>query len=155
VKILLFRGRGIISALIRWQTRSRKYSHAAIEFSDGIVIEAWQGAGVRKTTRKPGPGIDEFVVCGGVSESQEQAIRTFSEAQVGKGYDYIGVLRFISRGRHDNRERWFCSELVFESLLAGGIRLLNVDGSMVHPEMLTFSPLIRRSPELSSDHSQT
>ena len=51
----------------------------------------------------------------------------FGEAQVGKGYDWAGALGIpftYSESWADGR-RWWCSELVFAILLAGGRRLLD------------------------------
>jgi uncharacterized protein YycO len=139
--ILFFRGRGLISSLIRWQTRG-EYSHVGLLLPDGSVIEAWQGSGVRKTTLKDWKGVDAFTV-EGASYSQWESAISFATAQVGKGYDYWGIVRFISRGNMPDNDKWFCSELVFDAFAAAGIPLLaRTHGWAVSPGVLALSPLL-------------
>jgi uncharacterized protein YycO len=141
--VLLFHGRGAISALIRWQTRSR-YSHAALRLRDGRIVEAWQGCGVRIRELPAGPGIEAYRVRGLSASRWDTALR-YACAQVGAGYDYWGVVRFISRRRLPANLRWFCSELVFSSLQSVGVTLLTrIDASEVSPGMLALSPRLKR-----------
>lgn len=140
-RLLLFRGRGIISWLIRWQTRSC-YSHAALMLPDGSVIEAWQGAGVRRTWLRDWTEVDVFDIHEMTTEQWQAAI-AFARCQIGKPYDYRGVLRFLSRRRKALDDRWFCSELVYKSLESAGVRLLrDVEAGEVSPGMLARSPLL-------------
>ncbi len=136
--ILLFKGRGFISRLIRWQTRSQ-YSHAAIMLPCGRVLEAWQGEGVRIKWLRDWCDVDRFRVTDMTEEQWETAI-AFARAQIGKKYDYRGVWRFLSRRKPARDDRWFCSELVFASLAAAGVKLLAaVDIGEVSPGMLAYS----------------
>jgi hypothetical protein len=59
--VLLFRGKGVISTLIRWQTRG-EYSHAALLMPDGMIVESWQGAGVRVTSLSDWSHIDRLSI---------------------------------------------------------------------------------------------
>lgn len=139
--ILAFcRGKGFLSAFIRWQTWSR-YSHVAIVTPDG-VYEAWPFSGVRvRPYWTDTSGID-FFVCAAPTELATK----FLEKQLGKKYDYFGVLRFITRKRKSSA-RWFCSELAFAAARAAGTELLrNVDCSQVSPGMLSMSPYLNRVP---------
>lgn len=139
--VLLFRGRGILSSLIRWQTRSA-YSHAAIHLGDGAIIESWQGAGVRRTWLRDWSNVTQFGVRGMTGAQWRRAI-DFAEAEIGAGYDYLGVVRFVSRRRLPLNERWFCSELVFAALEAAGVRLLErTEAAEVSPGMLALSPYL-------------
>lgn len=140
-RILLFRGRGLVSALIRCQTGSQ-YSHAALLLPDGSIIEAWQGAGVRQRWLKDWCEVDVFAVRG-MTETQWQAAIGYAKAQVGKKYDWCGVLRVAARFRTPDNSRWFCSELVFKALEVAGVRLLrHVRACEVSPGMLAKSPLL-------------
>lgn len=141
-KLLLFHGRGLISATIRWQTRS-SFSHAALLCPDGhTIIEAWQGAGVREKEIDDWDGVSAFNVTGMMPEHWAGAL-AFARAQVGKGYDYLGVLRFVSRGIRDDGQRWFCSELVFAALESVGVRLLHrIEARAVSPGLIAISPLL-------------
>src|SRR5688572_9599894 len=121
-KILLFRGKGFFSTLIRWQTRS-PFSHAAILLPDGVtIIESWQGEGVRKKKVTNWSDIDKFTV--NVSPEVWEKVIAFCESQVGKKYDYLQVLRFVSRRKGKDDSKWFCSELVFRGFELAGEPLL-------------------------------
>lgn len=148
--ILLFHGKGVISRIIRWQTRSY-YSHAAIIFPDGVVYEAWQGSarkfyrnsGVRKTVLTSTEGVDAFDIPG-VTDSQYLKLRTCLNEEVGQKYDYISVLRFLTRREPHNNRKWFCSELIVHFLLRVGVRILNLEPSKVSPGQIKWSPLVRK-----------
>ena len=146
---MLFRGRGVVSSLIRWQTRSA-YSHAALLDVEGRVIEAKEGRGVIRRpaewvyaeAAESGVEIEAYGVRGATGIVWWEALE-FAASQLGVGYDYLAIARFISRRKHRNRNRWFCSELVFASLAYGGIRLLErIDDSEVSPGLLAISPLM-------------
>ena len=149
LRVLLFHGRGLISTLIRWQTRSQ-YSHAAIQLNDGSIIEAWQGAGVRKL---PGftrgtEGIDAFEI---TAPYNHLAVLEFLDSVLvdNDGYDYFGVLRFVSRRRARDNKKWFCSELVFAAIQAGGLNLFErTQPWEVSPGLLARSPYLRPVPLL-------
>lgn len=139
-RIVLFRGRGIISALIRWQTRS-DYSHAGILMPDGRIIEAWQGKGVRVKWLSDWCDVDLFGVHG-MTPEQWQAAIGYCKAQIGKKYDYRGVFRFLSRRKVPADDRWFCSELVAKALEVAGVKLFNyIDASEIAPGMIACSPM--------------
>jgi len=144
MKVLLFHGKGFISWLIRVQTRG-KYSHAAIMLPDGTIIEAWQGKGVQKLEDglKSSLGVDAFAINAPLIRLDE--IQKFLEAVLADndGYDYLGVFRFITRRPDKKNNKWFCSELVFEALRAGGVDLFaRTEAWEVSPAMLARSPLL-------------
>jgi uncharacterized protein YycO len=152
MKILLFHGRGIISWLIRFQTRGQ-YSHAAVMLRDGRVIEAWQGSGkhfwrnggVRELPglKEGKEGIDAFEIQD-LNEEQETRLQTWLLDQVGTKYDYRGVIRFITRARKGDVKKLFCSELVFEGCLQVGITLLARTHSWeVPPDWLKRSTMLK------------
>lgn len=144
-RILLSRGRGLISTLIRWQTRG-EYSHAAILYPDGeTIIEAWQGDGVRKKKITDWKDVDTFAVTNITAEQWKAAIE-LAEHQLGKGYDYWAIIRFISRGIMPDNDKWFCSELVMHVLRAFGVNLfLRIEPWAVSPGMLNNSPVLYRT----------
>jgi uncharacterized protein YycO len=146
--ILLFKGRGFISRAIRWQTRGQ-YSHAALLQPNGTIIEAWQGNGVRIKAIVDWRDVDVFYV-DGMTEQQWEAALSFARKEVGCGYDYWGVIRFVSRSVMPKNNKWFCSELVFASLFHAGVLLLHrVNSSEVSPSMLSYSPLLIPANEVS------
>lgn len=142
--ILLFHGRGLISALIRWQTRGR-YSHAALLLPDGRIVEAWSGDGVRVKRLTDWSGVDCYMIPGMTAAQWDDAI-AFALDQLGKGYDYWAIVRFISRERMPDNDRWFCSELVFAAIEHAGVRLFERTHSWsISPGTLEISPLLSPS----------
>lgn len=139
--ILLFHGRGILSALVRWQTRSR-WSHAALLLPDGkTIIEAWPGKGVQQKTITDWAGVEAFDL--DLTEGQWANAIAFARSKIGCGYDYLGVARFLTRRERDNPARWFCSELVFAALdRANAPPLARIKAWAVSPELLAISPCL-------------
>lgn len=139
-QILLFRGRGIISRLIRWQTRG-EFSHVAIRVGKDECIEAWPGAGVRLKRITDWSGIRVFVPI--VPQRAKIIAVSYAAQQIGKQYDFLGVLRFVSRRRRDNPGRWFCSELVFASFQHANWELLaRSEPWEISPAGLSRSPML-------------
>lgn len=146
--IALYRGISPISRAIRFFTWS-DYSHASYVRDDrSLEIESWHKGGVRERSvlgegHPPCTKIDLFRI--NASSDQVRLIEGFLRSQVGKGYDYRGVVHFISRRDEELRgqERWFCSELVFAAHAHAGIHLLaRVPAWKVSPGLLSMSPLL-------------
>lgn len=141
--VLLFDSKGLFSTLIRWQTRGT-VSHAAILLPDGSIIEAMQGRGVQiiwggdvDWTRIRAFEVD------GMSKARWLVAEKWATGHVGEGYDYLAILRFLTRRRVPPNNRWFCSELVFEAAQVVGIDLLErIPSSQVTPFDLLTSPLL-------------
>lgn len=139
--VLLFRGEGLLSWVIRMQTRGQ-YSHAALLTDDGRVIESWPGEGVRVRMISDWRGIDAFSV-DRMSPMRWQWAIDYVMREVGCKYDWRNVCRFISRREAAHNERWFCSELVFAALADVGVTLLRgIAPCAVSPQMLSLSPLL-------------
>lgn len=151
--IALHKGRGVISRLIGWQTRSA-YTHASLIF-DTVwvgkyeVIEAREFKGV---ITSQGPlawlptNVEVFRV-EGLTREQESAARAFARAQIGKPYDYTMVARFVSRRQEARKSsgKWFCSELVFAAVQKAGVNLLGkTEPWEVSPALLSKSPLLKQ-----------
>ncbi|MCX6915750.1 MAG: hypothetical protein NT167_22345 [Verrucomicrobia bacterium] len=151
MRIALYQGTSFISRLIRWQTRSR-YSHAAWLGDNGNVIEAWQPC-VRVVSglseqHTPGTVVDLFEFVTPLRAREIQEIWRLALKQVGTPYDYLAVLRFVSRKA--SRERWeeklFCSEMVFGNARDAGRELLaRTEAWRVPPDWIARSPLLRLS----------
>lgn len=121
MKIALFKGSSFVSRLIRWQTRS-PYSHAALLFGDGTLIESVENIGVRQInleTAYGGTGIAiDIYEIEGLTAEKIRIARDFAEAQIGKPYDWTMVIRFVTREQEarESAGKWFCSELVFAAV---------------------------------------
>jgi uncharacterized protein YycO len=144
--IALYKGRSLLSRLIRWRTWS-EYSHAAWVCPDGSVIEAWKG-GVRHAPgplvqHEPGTEVDLFEVKG-LCVAKAWRVQEFLLRQIGKPYDYAGILGFVLAAKTENPDCWFCSELVFAALKGVGVELLSrVPPWKVSPGMLAVSPFLK------------
>lgn len=146
MRVVFSRSNTILGFLIRVLTRS-DWNHCDLLFDDSILIGAISGYGVQKVTlidRLRGPydirsyRIDEVVV------PNEQAAREFAEAQVGKSYDYTAVIAFLLpwRANWNVKRKWFCSELVAETINQGGLRIARDNLWRVTPNFLDTSPLL-------------
>jgi uncharacterized protein YycO len=143
LQVLLFRGTGLVQRLIEWQTRG-PYCHAALLLPDGQQIEAWtDGVDIRPTFQAHGCVVDRFTV--EATDEQVRSITEFAEGEIGCHYDWWGDFCFVTRmhkGAPDAK-RWFCSELVYASLVAGGIHLFRATEAFeVSPSLLGRSPLL-------------
>ena len=146
MKILLYRGRSLISRLIQFQTRS-DYSHVALMMDDCSVYEAWHVGGVRHL-RSPFDGhssgtyIDIFRITD-LRDCDVDQVEFFLSKQLGKKYDFASVVRFITRREAPADDKWFCSELVLAALKRGGVELLRLPPSEASPRDVSISPLLQ------------
>jgi uncharacterized protein YycO len=151
MKVLLYRGKSCVSKAIQLQTRS-PYSHVAIEFSDGKIIEAWHTGGKHfwsGTVRwidspwdghDPATPIDVYLIDGLLDE---QAAQEYASLQIGKAYDFKAVFRFLSRRQSPHEDgKWFCSELCAEIFEHGGLPLLHGNSAHFNPRDISISPIL-------------
>jgi uncharacterized protein YycO len=143
-KILMFRGGNPISWLVKVQTRSI-YSHVAMLVpGTNRCVESYPGKGVqeRELTDKDMHEIDMYDVKGMNAEMWDYAI-SFARAQMGQGYDWHSVMRFVSKIPARENSRWFCSELVHKAIAEAGVRLLErIPSANVAPAHIAISPLL-------------
>lgn len=146
MKLALYRGTSLVSRLIRWQTRS-VYSHAAMLMDDDTVYEAWHRGGVSHAptlgfNHSPGTMVELYTFF--ATDDQLAKIEAFLKSQVGCKYDWLSVIRFVTRFRttDGSKSRWFCSELVFAALDAAGIPPLSrIEPHLITPRDLGMSPV--------------
>ncbi len=143
VDLLFYRKRGLLFApWVRFQTRSQ-WSHVAIRFMNGDVIEALPFKGVIKRKAIAADN-DAAVLRIDVPEFDYVAMYNWACRQVGHGYDYLGVLRFITRIPHRTNHRWFCSGVGFQMFMERQISLLaRTEEWEVSPGLLWRTPLGR------------
>lgn len=100
-----------------------KYSHVSTEFMGNVYepIMLYKKTGKRGVIKTPVELWDNSTVV--KSETLEilypELVHAFLEEQVGKGYDYLGVLSFVWRFFSDRIGRWYCSEMSTVSLAKG------------------------------------
>jgi uncharacterized protein YycO len=143
-------GSGIISRLIKWQTRG-VYSHVSILLPDCRQVEAWwDGVQVRDRFDPHGGDVDFFTV-GAVTPAQVDTIVSRALAEKGAAYDFMAIADFITRGKptSGSQTRWFCSELAYACAAAAGLNLLSVPAGeswRVDPVHFFWSPQLTQIP---------
>lgn len=137
-------GTSFTSRMIKLKTWS-DISHTSAFLPGGEeVIEAW-GKGVTpphhwREGHAKGTRID-LLECR-CSPEQAQAFFLFLYGQIGKGYDFKGIMGFATSSDIHSKDRWFCSELVFAAALHAGIILLErIEAHKVSPGLLHCTPL--------------
>lgn len=131
--VLLFRGRGLLSSMIRMATHS-DYSHAGLIFRycDRVYCLEAVGRGVRlapvSVLLKHYPdGIYYFAL--NAAEAARECALGFGFSQLCLPYDTLGLvwfalaLLFAVRRPVEEDERWFCSELVAAAYRTAGFPL--------------------------------
>jgi len=79
----------------------------------------------------------------GMTEAQHAHVTRAIAEHSGEPYDWRGICRFLSRRRHAENGKWFCSEIIAEHVTEAGIELMQTPPSHTHPGMLAWSPLTR------------
>lgn len=113
------------------------FSHVSVGFGDNIY-ESVEGAGFIKSPLvawKHSPVIEQYVLK--VSEKKYRELLQWSEEQVGKKYDYTGVIAHISPLFFKPRMGyWYCSEYAFVLLnKAKGVYGDDISHHKVSPQL--------------------
>lgn len=144
--IAFYRGTSFISRAIKWFTWGN-FSHVSYIFDDDRVIEAWHKGGVVERqsfheSHKPGTRVERYKVKD-MTHVQEVEFIDKLRKEVGKKYDFRGIVGFIRRADTHDFLKWFCSELIMQKLKDVGIDLLcRVKAYQVSPSELNQSPLL-------------
>jgi uncharacterized protein YycO len=131
--VLLFRGRGLLSWLIRKFTHS-DYSHAGVlyRYHERVYCLEAVGKGVRlaPVSRLLDHYPDGIFYCGlKATDPTREAAIDFGFQQLSLPYDVLGLVQFAlavifcSRRPTKQAERWFCSELVAAAYQRAGFPL--------------------------------
>ena len=156
VYILASKGISLSSMLIRWYQFGFPYTHIAYvtnynspDFNphNPKVIEAWfpkVRIGYFSESHTPGTKFTIFRLK--VTQQQKEVIENFLYNQIGRPYDIIGLLTFLTRLKRIARNKfWFCSELVFRAIKEAGIDLLKYTSpEEVTPALFLKSPLLEK-----------
>lgn len=129
IKLAFYRGSGNwFDKITRWRTAG-DFTHTEIVFSDGMSFSSsqWDKGTRFKRIEYSDPSKWALV---DVPLVNEKDIRFWCEGQVGKGYDWRGILKIFATGavKKDDAERWWCSEVCrFPFTLQGVFRVLRHD----------------------------
>ncbi|MCK5018207.1 MAG: hypothetical protein KAS32_14215 [Candidatus Peribacteraceae bacterium] len=133
--IIFTRDDSWLSKLIRLRTLGN-WSHVGIVMSiNPFICIAAEFSGVKSTT------IERWADCSQILRVKETKKQTskrlqFIESQLGKPYDFMGFIDFLTMQNHQSNNRWFCSELVSHSFLEVGIDLFEGRRKLVAPSNL-------------------
>jgi hypothetical protein len=121
------------------------------------VIEAWGRGGVRHldsfhSGHSDNTRIDLYTIPAWTVTRQNK-YWAWLKTQLGKKYDWRGVLGFLSRrDAAANQNRWFCSELIHAaSVHVGDPLLANIPSRRVTPRDIITSPLLQYSHTVWTD----
>lgn len=95
-------------------------NHVDILTDDGRMISALPG-GVREWGKAELAIVREEIVAIPCSAEHRAATLSFALGQIGKDYDYLGVVAFKWAPPWNDSRRWFCSELAAAALAHGGL----------------------------------
>lgn len=142
IKVRFVDGKGFESGFIEFWTWS-DWSHVDVWTPDGwlgarsdggVQIRAWNYCDFKK---------EEIRVIE-LDAPTEAKIMTWLDDQRGKKYDYLALLGMPIRDDLDDRNRWFCSELIAAAFKQAGVPLLNADHlNRITPRDLYLSPLLK------------
>ncbi|HZH44263.1 MAG TPA: YiiX/YebB-like N1pC/P60 family cysteine hydrolase [Lysobacter sp.] len=112
-----------------------EWSHVALIDGDEIVeAAAGQGVRVRPLADLLAEASEYEVIA--VPARSPRAVLAAARSQVGKPYDWRGVLGIGARRRWQDTDAWFCSELVAWAFARGGSPLVRVDAWRITPRDL-------------------
>lgn len=122
--MIIFTDTDLIGSFIIRKFTKSNWSHVAIEHN-GMVIESVTHGGVRMVP------LDDF-------ESQyprlfkmelpykaNEKIFNAVKSQIGKKYDWTAILAFGFNRNWQEKDAWFCSELIMNGILEAGYTVLN------------------------------
>lgn len=149
LQVAAYIGRSFVSRCIQTFTRAGFHgpSHVAIRDSfTGLVYEAWETAGCRIL-----PHLGQGHCAGTtvhlynwiLSDEDVNRVLTFCNAQIGKKYDLLGILGFITKAPRDDLSKWFCSEMtVAASQLTRNPILTRTSPRNAAPVHVCWSPVL-------------
>lgn len=145
VCIHFYSGKGFLSRLIRWQTRS-KFSHTSIS----IDKRFWESNPPKVSTcdlsyamKKRKPSLTTEI---NIKDIEAMEMVKWLDGQVGKKYDFTMVIRFVTRQQEARKSKgkFFCSELIGAAFKHIGVDLFReTDPWEISPGFLSRSPLLK------------
>ena len=143
--IIFFRDNRITGKVIRWWTTSQ-FDHVEIALGNENSIGAKPKGGVQIRPLSVEKD-SKWCVCrpvGRLTNKQKNNILNFAHSQIGKKYDYLGILGFAIDRNIEDSNRWFCSEFVDKCFDVGEYTLVpRKNESQIPPELLFQSLAIK------------
>ena len=134
IKIHFCKSNSVTGWLVRLFTFSQ-WNHVAIEVN-GKVYEARGMTGVTRSSA--GGYLSQWAKHATVQITAplNSQLIGFLESQVGKRYDFGGIIALPFRKPWHGKSKWFCSELVAAALLAAGLPRMRIEAHRVTPRDL-------------------
>jgi len=134
--------------LIRFWTWDSKFSHVEFVFTEGYLgARPISGVRVRPFDYiKPKYQAFATVTLEDSFEDSKmtQSVETFARSQIGKPYDYLGIVGFVIKHDFNDTHRWFCSALIAEAFEQAGCPLLDLNQlDRISPRDLTLSERVK------------
>jgi uncharacterized protein YycO len=141
IKLQFSSSNSVGSRLIRWRDWS-DYSHVDLVLPDGKLLGALPDGGVQ--IRDPYPTRSKLILSIEVSPDKYHSILFRALSQVGKPYDYVGILGFVFNRDWEDDSKWFCSELIAWLFKECGVPILRTDNTdRISTKDLMLSPYLR------------
>ena len=134
VTILLTHSPKIGSWLIRKKTKS-EFSHTAIYFPNGRVLEAGFKNGVAFTTLPKFISHHSFVIAIHIDTNRADKLYRAGQAEEGKDYDLTAIFGMLANRDWQEDDQWFCSELIAFILKVAGLYLEEI--ALLDPHAVT------------------
>jgi hypothetical protein len=133
----------IADKAINLWTGGKGFSHVELVFSNGLCFSSSQrdgGCRFKKILLKPEKW---FIVNWPVSEEEEEEIKDLCRSQIGKDYDWAGILFwFVFPFKGQSDRRWWCSEVCSWAL--------GWEKYRIHPNKM-LKEAIKRAKKLQGD----
>ena len=113
-----------------------EYSHVEFVLPNGYLGSQALLGGVKLRPFNYAPNyvfVTRYVDC---SDDQAYKVIDYAMNQIGKPYDFAGILGLLTHRDWRKANSWFCSEFVAASLEKGGIYLFRLPVDRVTPGML-------------------
>lgn len=142
MRIGFHKGSNLINKLILFFSRGG-YSHCGIILNDNSTIEAKPFKNVyhkKNYLLNNGKNVIIDVYDVKTTPKQDKIIIDYLASQIGKKYDYLAVFGFVFYINDDKRNKFICSELVYNAFKAANINLLDrVVGYKISPTVLSYN----------------
>lgn len=143
MKILLSTTTSPLSAIIRTFTWS-DYSHVDLVFEDDTIIAAVPFNGVMKDTLENRLKEASHYALYDIPNIDEAKAREIAESQIGKAYDWRGVIGVGFHRDWQRKDFWFCSEFATWVTIQAGNPILSADYfRRIVPGHVPFSPIVK------------
>jgi uncharacterized protein YycO len=132
VKLRFTKNSSVVSKLIRLFTWS-EFSHVEFVLNEGLLGAQVDGVKIRPFDYAKCEYVYRYVDC---TIPQYNLVIDYATKQIGKPYDFTGIINLALHRNWREKDSWFCSELVAASFEAAGIYLIRDDVTRITPQML-------------------